>query len=528
MITIDMRHQRFIIPFLLLCVLSLYGQGNDARHSATSAKIVAHRGYWTALGSAQNSLTSLRMASDVGVWGTEFDVRLTSDGVAVLNHDASVFGVRIEDVAYDRLRRLRLLNGECLPTLDSYLRAARKLKTDMRLVLEIKPHGSVMNEDRCVDEVLRLVGKYGLQSRTDYISFSLHVCERVVQLASQSRVFYLGGDVLPRLVKRKGISGISYSQNVFAKHPEWIDDAHRLSLFVNVWTVDDMDAVKRFAEEGLDFITTNRPVEALRVLDGNNVSLEPKPLKVITYNIRNSRAAKIDGDNCWNNRREGTLNMFREECPDLIGVQEALSDQVEYLRTHCPEYGYIGVGRDDGKEKGESMGIFYNPSRLRLLRSDTYWLSATPDSVSYGWDAVCRRTVTCSLFEDLLSGRRMAYLNTHLDHKGEEARRESVLLLCRLLSEWVPSGVAVILGGDMNSAADDVIFEPLLEAGFQESRKLTPLADTRDTFNGWGKGSGVIDHFFIKGFNVINVQRLDGDYGVPYLSDHYPVVMSVR
>lgn len=253
-----------------------------------------------------------------------------------------------------------------------------------------------------------------------------------------------------------------------------------------------------------------------------HVSAQNKALKVVSYNIRYS-SAKSDGGNCWVNRRSGTLTMLEREKPDLLGLQEALSDQLDYISEHMPSYGYVGVGRDDGKRKGESMAVFYNRKRMKLLRHATFWLSETPDSVSRGWDGVCRRTVTCTLFKDRRTGKKVAFLNTHLDHKGEQARRNGVLLLCRLISEWVPKGVPVVLGGDMNSTTDDDIFVPLRQQGIEDARVLSPLTDERGTYHGWGKEEKVIDHFFVRGMKVHRFLRLDGDYGVPYLSDHYPI-----
>lgn len=228
-------------------------------------RVIAHRGHWTPTGSAQNSLAALKLSDKIGVFGAEFDVHITSDGVAVINHDATLFGVRIEDTPYSRLKKLRLLNGEPLPTLEKYLRQARRLKNNTRLILEIKPHRSPTNEDRCVNEVLRLIKKYGLEGRTDYISFSIYVCERLVHLSPKAHIAYLGGNITPQDIRNRGLSGIDYSQDVLQKHPEWIEEAHRLGLTVNVWTVNTEEKMHHFIEKNVDFITTNHPEEALRL-----------------------------------------------------------------------------------------------------------------------------------------------------------------------------------------------------------------------------------------------------------------------
>lgn len=259
-------------------------------------------------------------------------------------------------------------------------------------------------------------------------------------------------------------------------------------------------------------------------------SLAAKDFKVISYNIRNSSAAGEDGDNCWENRKPATLKLFRTEKPDMIGMQEVLPDQLAYMTRHMHSRGYrmIGVGRDDGAGKGENMCIYYNSRRFRLLDSNTHWLSSTPDEVSLGWDGACRRTVTYVLLQEKKTGKKIAYFNTHLDHVGSVARRESVLLLCRLIGQLAPAGVPVILGGDMNSTITDSIFRPLDDCGMLVARDIAPQTDNRGTYNGWGKANEVIDHFFVRGVKPLEFHCLDGDYGVPFISDHYPISFQFR
>ena len=257
-------------------------------------------------------------------------------------------------------------------------------------------------------------------------------------------------------------------------------------------------------------------------------ALQAKDFKVISYNIRNSggaaNAAKADGENCWMNRRHATINLIKREKPDMIGMQEVLPDQYEFINKKIKGYGHIGVGRDDGKNEGEYMVIYYNKRRFRLLDSTTRWLSETPEQVSLGWDGACRRTVTYVLLQEKKTGQKIAYLNTHLDHVGPVARRESVLLLCKFIDELVPAGVPVILGGDMNSTIEDVIFRPLEEkAHMKVARDVAPITDNEGTFNAWGRHADVIDHFFVRDVTPLEFHCLKGDYGAPFISDHYPI-----
>ena len=227
-------------------------------------RIIAHRGYWKTAGSAQNSLTALVAAHNIDAYGSEFDVSITTDGKIMVNHDPTIQGISIENNPYWVIMDKRLDNCETVPTLNQYLAMARYL-APTKLILEIKPHDQEANEDRCVDEVLRLVKAAGLESRTEYISFSYHVCKRLALKAPGAMVSYLGGDKTPAEVHADGIKGIDYDGKIIMKNPRWVEEAHRLGMTVNVWTIDDPDDIKAFVKMKVDFITTNIPVEAMKL-----------------------------------------------------------------------------------------------------------------------------------------------------------------------------------------------------------------------------------------------------------------------
>ena len=179
--------------------------------------------------------------------------------------------------------------------------------------------------------------------------------------------------------------------------------------------------------------------------------------KIISYNIRLGVAD--DGANSWEHRREATLRMLEREAPTVFGIQEGYLFQVKYIEENLPQYGRVGVGRDDGKEGGEIMAVFYLRDRYDLLDHGDLWLSETPDRVSRGWDGACNRTMT-----------------------------------------WV------------------------------HLREKAPVTDRKGTYNGWGQApnSMVIDHLFVRNMKCLSYRTLDGDYGVPYISDHYPIEIVVR
>lgn len=249
----------------------------------------------------------------------------------------------------------------------------------------------------------------------------------------------------------------------------------------------------------------------------------PIEIKVITYNIRTTSR---DGDNSWKHRRHATRNMLNRHNPDLLGLQEAMKPHLKYLDKFFPQYSRVGAGRDNGRRAGEMTAIYYNTERLDLLDSGTFWLSETPDRVSKGWDAACNRTVTWVKVRDKESGKELYYFNTHLDHRGRVAQRESVKLIVEKILEIAGPGATVVLGGDFNAVPEDEIFAPLDEH-MLTARSTAGVTEEKGTFNGFSerKRGNVIDHVFYRGQGVTcsEYHVLDGDYGAPYISDHYPV-----
>lgn len=244
------------IFLLTMCVLALATSKIDAQ-----TKIIAHRGYWDKEGSAQNSISSLNNANSIGIYGSEFDVIITSDGVAVVNHDDDIDGIRIEDTTYDVIKDKKLKNGETLPTLKEYLIAGKR-NSETKLILEIKPHKQKENEKRAVAETLRLVDENGLNGQVEYISFSQNVCEELLKHSPNSQIAYLKGDLSPKQIKDLGLTGIDYHYSIFEKNPDWIKDAKDLGITINAWTVNDPQVMQRLIDQDVDFITTDKPTVA--------------------------------------------------------------------------------------------------------------------------------------------------------------------------------------------------------------------------------------------------------------------------
>lgn len=233
-------------------------------------KVIAHRGYWRYEGAVQNSLSSLRASAQAGVYGGEFDVQITADGEVIVNHDPHLGGLPIAKSTYAQLVKARLGNGEPIPTLAKYLDEAKKHK-DLKIILEIKKQANDSVEAVLVRKTLEAVKASGLSSRVQYISFSQFVCDQIIRNDKTADVAYLGGNMSPKEVKEHGFSGIDYSMDVLRVHPEWIDKAHKLGLTVNVWTIATEEHLKFVTTLHPDFITTDIPEDALRMLSkGNN------------------------------------------------------------------------------------------------------------------------------------------------------------------------------------------------------------------------------------------------------------------
>lgn len=247
-------------------------------------------------------------------------------------------------------------------------------------------------------------------------------------------------------------------------------------------------------------------------------------LKVMSYNIRMGTAK--DGTNSWEYRYPATAMMIQDQKPDVFGVQEAFEFQIKFIEDNFTDYDSFGVGRDNGKSEGEHMSIFWNKKTVKMIKGGTFWLSETPEKPSKGWDAACKRTATWALMKDKNTGKMFYFVNTHLDHKGVEARKKGLELIVSRIDEINPKGYPMVLTGDFNIKPDN---EALigLEEKMQSARKIAPKTDNNQTFNGWGKAKSdmVIDYIYVSGFSACpEYHTVNEKYGQwKYISDHYPI-----
>ena len=255
---------------------------------------------------------------------------------------------------------------------------------------------------------------------------------------------------------------------------------------------------------------------------------EQKELKVMSYNIRMGIAK--DGTNSWEFRCPATIEMLNAQKPDVFGVQEAFEFQIRFIEEYCRDYKSVGVGRDDGKKKGEYMSIFWNKKTVSLLKWGTFWLSETPDKPSKGWDAHCRRTATWALMKDKKTGKKFYFVNTHLDHKGKEAQKNGLKLIVDRIESINPQGYPMILTGDFNIKPDNAALTEL-DSRMQSTRKIAADTDNHNTFNGWSvkPTDNVIDYIYISGFSSCPQYKTVTEKFAerPFVSDHYPIFARV-
>lgn len=224
-------------------------------------------------------------------------------------------------------------------------------------------------------------------------------------------------------------------------------------------------------------------------------------LRVMSFNIRYGTAK--DGENHWDKRKEFLIERIKAFNPDLLGTQETLGFQRDYIAEHLTGYDVLGVGRDDGAEKGEMTALYFKRNRFEKLDGGHFWLSETPDKPgSKSWDAALTRMVTWVKLRDRQNknAKPIMYFNTHFDHLGEQARLESAKLLRRRIVEQ-SKDCSVIVTGDFNAGEDSAPYKAFF--GIDQNAP-SPVRDTyRVIYPGRDKREGT--------FNGFKLDATDGD-----------------
>jgi glycerophosphoryl diester phosphodiesterase len=247
------------LKFLALAAVAAVALGA----SAAKPVVVAHRGFWRAEGSAQNSIRSLIKADSIGCSAVELDVWLSADSVLFVNHNPDIDGIVIETSRSANIAPCRLDNGEPIPTLEQFLEAARPLSTN--IVLEVKNHRDTTREDIAVPMIIDMIKAKGLTNRTCYITFSRNAFNKLVAQSGRPVQYLTTAE--PSVIKKWGAAGADYHIGSFREHPEWIDQIHSLGMTVNIWTVDSPDDIKWCIDNHADYITTNEPELAAKLIE---------------------------------------------------------------------------------------------------------------------------------------------------------------------------------------------------------------------------------------------------------------------
>ncbi len=261
-------------------------------------------------------------------------------------------------------------------------------------------------------------------------------------------------------------------------------------------------------------------------------SVFAQQMNIISFNIRYN--TPNDGLNAWPNRIEMVSGLLKFHEPDIFGFQEALIGQIEDTKNTLPDFDWFGVGRDDGKTAGEFSPIFFNKIKFILIENGTLWLSETPEKPSKGWDAALNRVVTWGRFKSKVTGKQFLVFNTHFDHIGVEARKNSAALIGKIIKEKTAGkNLPVILTGDFNLAPEE---EPIVQLKklVKDSREISELPPYGPvgTFNSFDWNAPMekrIDYIFVHGnISVLKYAVLTDSKGQRWPSDHLPVFAKVQ
>ena len=237
-----------------------------------------------------------------------------------------------------------------------------------------------------------------------------------------------------------------------------------------------------------------------------------------------------NGEHSIENRIPLEIKMIKEAKPSSFGVQEAHIQWMKALCEGLPEYDYVGVGREDGKEEGEFSAVFYLKDKFTASDSGNFWISETPDVPSKGWDSACTRIATYVKLTDKETGKSYIHFNTHLDHVGRTAQINGAKMIQEKAASF--GGVPVVCTGDFNVEQGSDCYNTMVSANMGDARVMAPDSDTSFTFHGFDPENihTIIDFVFVDkatvrpvGFKVIN-KKIDGQF----YSDHYAVYADVE
>ena len=256
-------------------------------------------------------------------------------------------------------------------------------------------------------------------------------------------------------------------------------------------------------------------------------------MNVMSFNVRCDKSSDLE--NAWPNRKDFVSQMINFYDVDILATQEVLKNQLHDLLERLPQYKSLGLGREDGKDKGEHCAIFYKPQKFTVEKIGDFWLSEQPHQPgSIGWDAACERIVSWAIFKEKKTETRFVFFNTHFDHIGDLARKESAILLKKKIIE-IAEHLPVILTGDLNLPPDAEVVKSLMEDDFLlDSRKASNFVYGPPwSFHDFGRipmqYRKLIDYILVdKRITVNKYACISETLNSLFLSDHNPVLVQIQ
>ena len=293
------------------------------------------------------------------------------------------------------------------------------------------------------------------------------------------------------------------------------------------------------------------------MLLGTILILQAQDLNIATYNIRVDKKEDVANGNGWQQRCPRICDLVRFHDFDIFGAQEVEFHQLQDLLKGLPQYAYTGVARDDGKQAGEFVPVFYKKDKFTLIKSGNFWLAPNPGIPGKGWDAACFRICTWGEFIENGSGFRFWFFNVHLDHRGSQARKESAKLILSQIKELADADASVILSGDFNTDQTTEVYtlfckSELLDDSYEKAISRHAWTGTANNFDPSITTDSRLDHIFVSpALKVIKYGILTDTYreitdeetshlpnfpkevafqpcSIRFPSDHYPVQIILR
>jgi len=275
--------------------------------------------------------------------------------------------------------------------------------------------------------------------------------------------------------------------------------------------------------------------------DSSSVTLN---FKIMSFNIR-CYTAEDTGDNYWENRKAACINMLKDQLPDIVGFQEPRDNQRDYLISQLTDYTFLYIHAENGvasTQTGHTL-MAYKTNEFTLVKAGRFWLSETPDTPSYPWAVAADQSIRTCVWAELkenASGKILYFFTTHLPYKtaDNEARKLSVSLCLDRMKSIAGADAKIIIVGDMNCTHNSTDSRRTSLDGFynwmKDGRDSAPVTDAIGSFNGFGSSKETdllnqIDHIFIRNMSPLTFRTVNShNYGVTYISDHYPVTLTVQ